>query len=63
MPLYTYRCPKGHTKEILDRYEMAKEEIPCLDKVDCGEIMYRELSVPAKAYVNDVDLIAARGKE
>ena len=43
MPLYEYRCPNGHSQEIVYlRYEDSPTSIPC----DCGEEQRRLMGRP-----------------
>ena len=40
MPIYPYRCPEGHTREEIRRYEARDEAVVC----DCGEPMRRTVA-------------------
>jgi hypothetical protein len=42
MPLYTYRCPKGHTTEDLRREAQRNEPMVC----ECGEDAFPAISLP-----------------
>ena len=57
MPLYDYRCPNGHTREELCKYEARDLPLPC---PLCFQIMTRILSAhhkqPDGLYSHDPNL-------
>jgi putative FmdB family regulatory protein len=44
MPVYEYRCPKGHVLDILCKYSEREEEIAC---ALCSNLAKLILSTPA----------------
>jgi hypothetical protein len=57
MPLYTYRCPDGHTFDWQTKLDMSDAPTECRECVDpesvncrCGKPVSKVLSAPARVF-------------
>jgi hypothetical protein len=64
MPLFDYRCPKGHVTEAMVKLDRSNEPVHCqhfvkqdTDTTDlqgefgfCGELLVRQLAAPAGSF-------------